>query len=336
VISCRDVFKIYVDKEEGIEAPVLRGLDIDIRKGEYVTILGPSGSGKTTLLRVLSGLELPTTGRVIVNDCLISKYNLNQRIDFLRKNVGFMVQNPKENLFLNLNCRKNLQLSSYIANNKKSKDLDNRIDRIMSSLKLIDSSKKLAMNLSGGEAQRLALGMLLVKKSPVILLDEPTGNLDAKNALFLVNKLRQIADSQQITVIMVTHNRKLAEKAHRMLFMRNGRISSFRNIGHSKYDSNDQVDLLFVSEDGDMMLSEKLAVFIEDIYFSCSEKDDEIVLDPVSLNDLDHTNNQLIINLSRRGELSIPLSLLERSGIAKMARVRIESGSIIITGAENG
>jgi len=331
MISCEDVFKLYINKDAGIEVPALRGVDLEVKKGDFISLLGPSGSGKSTLLKILSGFELPSIGRVIVNDCLISKYSLKQRIDFLRDNIGFLLQQPKDNLFPGLDCLSNLILSSKIVNKEKSIKHDLLAKETLEFLGLEKDQKKKIKHLSGGEAQRLALGTLLVKKPALLLLDEPTGNIDRKNAELLVDYLRTLSNGRGITIVMVTHNSMIAEKSSKIHYINNGHLTSFKYTKQSSFKDKEGIESVIISKEGTMTLPRVVLENLEGRLFSCDVRHDRIILSVLDLRELKSNKSQMIFQVGKQGELTIPVNILQKVKINNGAFINIENGRIVLT-----
>ncbi|MHA1448292.1 MAG: ABC transporter ATP-binding protein [Candidatus Hodarchaeales archaeon] len=331
MISCDDVFKLYINRTARIEVPVLRGIDLSVNEGEFISIKGASGSGKTTLLKIICGIELPTAGKVFIKDHLISAMSLRQRMTFLRVNIGFMFQNPAINLFYGLDCLSNLTLSLKIAGNKLNSNLKQRSKKTLEFLGLEECSEKKVNNLSRGEAQRLALGMLIINRFQLLLLDEPTGSIDKANSDLIIEKLKTLANEQNRTIIMVTHNDEIAKKSEKILYMNNGRISCFQIIDQKEKEQVRLPKSVFISDDGDMVLPGHLHEKIVSRFFSCVAKQDEIHLCNIEPANLSKSNNSVILLVGKRGEISIPKNILRESGITNTAEIRIEDRNIVLS-----
>ncbi len=213
---------IHLEKVYGktdVKVNALTDANIVIEKGEFVAVTGPSGSGKSTLLHLLGGLERASKGTIIVNDKDISSLSDKELAEFRRKEVGFIFQ--QYNLISILNVRENIELPLLIGEDKIDKGY---IDRLMSILGLADREKHLPSQLSGGQQQRVAIARALVTKPNIILADEPTGNLDSKTSEKVMELLKMSSKEFNQTIIMITHDGKLAQSADRIISIIDGKI----------------------------------------------------------------------------------------------------------------
>ena len=183
-------------------------INFEIEKGEFVIILGPSGAGKSTVLNILGGMDSCDEGQIIIDGVDISKYNSKQLTNYRRNDVGFVFQ--FYNLVQNLTARENVELASQIVSNA----LD--IDETLKLVGLEHRKNNFPAQLSGGEQQRVAIARAMVHKPSVVLADEPTGNLDAGSAETVAKMLSLAAYKYQQTIVMVTHDRQMAEYADRI------------------------------------------------------------------------------------------------------------------------
>lgn len=213
---------IHLEKVYGktdVKVNALTDANIVIEKGEFVAVTGPSGSGKSTLLHLLGGLERASKGTIMVNDKDISSLSDKELAEFRRKEVGFIFQ--QYNLISILNVRENIELPLLIGEDKIDKGY---IDRLMSILGLADREKHLPSQLSGGQQQRVAIARALVTKPNIILADEPTGNLDSKTSEKVMELLKMSSKEFNQTIIMITHDGKLAQSADRIISIIDGKI----------------------------------------------------------------------------------------------------------------
>lgn len=219
IIRVRGLRKVYRTGQVEVEA--LRGVDLDVPAGEFVSIVGPSGSGKSTLFHIIGGLMAPTSGEVIVAGRNLSAVGDSGRTELRRRNVSFIFQ--KFNLLPNLTSGDNIRTALYISG------LPVRFDAAL--LKFIDQLgiaprlEHRPSELSGGEQQRVAIARALATKPSILLADEPTGNLDSKNSLAVLNILRDLNERLGQTILMITHNTEAAAFGHRILHMSDGRIA---------------------------------------------------------------------------------------------------------------
>ena len=217
-IEIRDLRKIYqVGK---IDVPALRGVDLDVKKGEFLSIVGPSGSGKSTLFHIIGGLTSPTSGRVRVGDEDLGALTDAGRTRMRKRTVGFVFQ--KFNLLPNLTARDNIAVARYIAGLPEKTDA--AFDEVLRMLGIDQRLDHKPNALSGGEQQRVAIARAIVNHPAILLADEPTGNLDTANSKAVLEMLRDLNERMGQTVLMITHNPEAAAYGHATVHMRDGRI----------------------------------------------------------------------------------------------------------------
>ena len=222
-ILCRDLFKIY--KRAELEVVALRGVDLTVRTGEVAAIVGASGSGKSTLLNVLSGLDRPSAGQVMVGDRDLLNIPDRELVRYRRLEVGFVWQATGRNLVPYLTAQDNIELPLALS----GADIASRHRRsleLLSALDMTDKADRHPQQLSGGEQQRVAIGVALANSPPLLLADEPTGELDTENANRIFDLMRRINQLFGTTVVVVTHYPGVAEHVDRVIHIRDGRISS--------------------------------------------------------------------------------------------------------------
>jgi putative ABC transport system ATP-binding protein len=221
IIQIRDLRKIYRVGEVDVEA--LRGIDLEVPRGEFLAIVGPSGSGKSTLFNIIGGLTPPTSGQVRVDREDLASLTDAGRTRLRKRTVGFVFQ--KFNLLPNLTARDNIELARYLGGAKNgSGGTDPEFQKI---LDLLGISKRLDHKpnaLSGGEQQRVAVARAIVNHPAILLADEPTGNLDSANSAAVLDILKDLNHRLGQTVLMITHNPEAAAYADRIIHMRDGRI----------------------------------------------------------------------------------------------------------------
>ena len=198
---------------------VLKGIDLEIAKGEVVSIVGSSGAGKTTLLQILGTLDLASDGELKIADSIVDSLSRNQLSDFRNKNIGFVFQFHK--LLPEYTALENAMMPAWIAGDKNPSE---KATKILTDLGLGDRLGHLPSELSGGEQQRVAVARALINHPSVLLADEPSGNLDSENASQLHDLFFELRDKLGITIIIVTHNEDLASRADRTLRMSDGMI----------------------------------------------------------------------------------------------------------------
>lgn len=200
---------------------VLKGVNLHIKKGEFVSIVGSSGAGKTTLLQILGTLENPTYGEVIIDGTDITKLKDKGLSEFRNKNIGFVFQ--FHNLLAEFTALENVCLPAFIKGENK-KEVEKRAMELLTLLNIENRSSHKPSELSGGEQQRVAVARALINSPSIILADEPSGNLDSKNAKELHNLLLKLNKERNQTIVVVTHNNELANITNRKLEIRDGII----------------------------------------------------------------------------------------------------------------
>lgn len=198
----------------------LDGVTLSVEQGEFVAIVGTSGSGKSTLLNMIGGLDVPTTGKVIVDGKELSTLNDEQLTIFRRRKIGFIFQNY--NLVPVLNVYENIVLPVELDGDNVDKKF---MDKVVRMLGLEDKQSSMPGNLSGGQQQRVAIARALVSKPSIVLADEPTGNLDSRTSNDVVGLLKATSQQFHQTLVMITHNNEIAQLADRIIRIEDGKIS---------------------------------------------------------------------------------------------------------------
>ena len=218
IIETRALTKIYHSGD--VDVPALRGVDLQVKRGEFLSIVGPSGSGKTTLFHILGGLAAPTNGEVIVDGQNIQQLSDSERTEMRQRKVGFVFQ--KYNLLPTLTALDNIMMARFLANNHEP--LTAEFSKILDMLNISQRMSHKPRALSGGEQQRVAIARALVNKPAILLADEPTGNLDTENSNAVLALLRKLNQETGQTILMITHNPEAAAYGDRTVTMRDGRI----------------------------------------------------------------------------------------------------------------
>lgn len=216
IIEFKNVNKEYKSGDHILKA--MDNVNFTIDEGEFVIILGPSGAGKSTLLNLLGGLDSVTSGQIIVNSQNIENFNDNQLTEYRARNVGFIFQ--FYNLIPNLTSLENVELMKDIV------DVDINGLEVLDSVGLKDHANQFPAQLSGGEQQRVSIARAVAKRPTMLLCDEPTGALDSKTGVMILNLLQDMSNNQDTTVVIVTHNAILAEAADKVIRIKNGKIES--------------------------------------------------------------------------------------------------------------
>ena len=217
ILQATELKKYY-----GTEPNITRALDgvtLSIEKGEFVAIVGTSGSGKSTLLNMIGGLDVPTSGQVVVDGKELSKLKDEELTVFRRRKIGFIFQNY--NLVPVLNVYENIVLPVELDGNKVDKKF---MKEVVQMLGLEDKLNNMPNNLSGGQQQRVAIARALVSKPAIVLADEPTGNLDSKTSADVRGLLKTTSQKFHQTLVMITHNSEIAQLADRIIRIEDGKI----------------------------------------------------------------------------------------------------------------
>ena len=218
VIQARALRKVY--RVGDVDVNALRGVDLDVRRGEFVSIIGPSGSGKSTLFHILGGLTPPTSGTVVIHGKDLRALSEAGRTELRKKEVGFVFQ--KYNLLPTLSAADNIAIARHIAGSPSGDD-----PRFREVLDLLGISNRLGHKpkaLSGGEQQRVAIARAIVNHPSILLADEPTGNLDTENSNVVLGLLKDLNERLGQTILMITHNPEAAAYGHRTVHMRDGKV----------------------------------------------------------------------------------------------------------------
>jgi len=219
LLKCEGVRKVYGSKENLVTA--LDGIDLSIEKGEFVAIVGASGSGKSTLLHVLGSVDKPTSGKVLVDGEDISKLNPTKSAIFRRRKVGLVYQ--FYNLIPTLTVRKNILMPLLLDKRKVNEEY---FEQVVSQLGIADKLEAMPSQLSGGQQQRVAIARALIYRPAILLADEPTGNLDQKNSKEIIEMLKISNRNLEQTIVLITHDEKIALEADRIITIEDGRIVS--------------------------------------------------------------------------------------------------------------
>lgn len=212
------------DYSEGeITVHVLKGINMEIKKGEFTTIAGPSGSGKTTLLNLIGCLDKPTSGKIFLDGVDMSKYSKKELADIRRQKIGFIFQTF--NLIPILTAYENVAFPLSLLG-KSANEIDEKVNKILNDVGLSSLEHRYPRELSGGQQQRVAIARALVKEPSIILADEPTANLDSLTSAEIMNLMKEMNEKKQATFVFSTHDRSVMERAYRIISLRDGQIYS--------------------------------------------------------------------------------------------------------------
>ncbi|SEK38042.1 ABC-type lipoprotein export system, ATPase component [Ruminococcus albus] len=295
MIRCENLVKIY--KTSDVEAVALQGLDLDVKKGELMAIVGNSGSGKSTLLNMLGGLDRPSAGSLTVDGKNLLKFTDKDYMEYKRDTVGFVWQNNARNLVPYLTAVQNVELPMLLKGRK------GRRERALELLKKVGLEKRKNSRLdqmSGGEQQRVAIAIAMVNDPKLLLADEPTGSVDTKTSAMILDIFKELNRSEGVTVVIVTHDLKLADHIDRVVAIRDGRTSSEIIRKRSYREDLDEMGEVITEEEA---THEELAV------------------------------------LDRSGRLQLPKDYMQSLGIKGGGKVRVEldeeRGGIILFPSED-
>ena len=220
-INCTGLYNIF--KVSDLEVVALRGVDLDIGYGELISIVGASGSGKSTLLNILAGYESPSAGDVQVGNFDLLGINQKEAVEYRKSEVGFVWQQTGKNLVPYLDIYSNIELP-MMASDLSKKERSSRVDSLIEFLNLNSVSSRLPENISGGEQQVSAIAVALANQPPLLLADEPTGELDDETSTMVLEKMRYVNENYGTTVVIVTHDPKIEDHVNRSIGMRDGKV----------------------------------------------------------------------------------------------------------------
>ena len=223
ILRCENLTKTYGEGNTCIKA--LDDVSFNVEKGEFVSIVGPSGSGKSTLLHMIGGVDKPTSGKVFIEGTDIHSLKEDKLAIFRRRQIGLVYQ--FYNLLPVLNVDENIMLPHLLDGRKMNKE---RLEHMVEHLGLADRRKNLPSQLSGGQQQRVSIGRALFNHPAIVLADEPTGNLDRKNGEEIIQLLRQSNQNEKQTLILITHDERIALQADRMIYIEDGKIKKDERI----------------------------------------------------------------------------------------------------------
>lgn len=219
ILSCEGVHKVYGTGQNQVVA--LDDINLTVDKGEFVAIIGASGSGKSTLLHILGSVDKPTSGKVLIDGTDLSKQNATQSAIFRRRKVGLVYQ--FYNLIPTLTVRKNILMPLALDKKKPNPEY---FESVVQSLGISDKLDVLPNQLSGGQQQRVAIARSLIYRPAILLADEPTGNLDQKNSKEIIDMLKLSNRNLEQTILLITHDEKVALEADRIITIEDGHIIS--------------------------------------------------------------------------------------------------------------
>jgi len=221
LLQAKGIFKSYDDDNGGLPLEVLENVSLDVTKGTITSIVGSSGSGKSTLLHILGGLDKPNKGSIMWGDKDISSMNSDKLAEFRNKNIGFVFQ--FHHLLPEFSALENIAMPALIAGESIKKASDKALD-LMKRFGVADRRSHRPTQLSGGEQQRVSMARALMNNPELILADEPTGNLDDANTQIILDLLFELRDRDGVSVLLITHEKNIAERSDIILEIKNGTI----------------------------------------------------------------------------------------------------------------
>jgi len=225
LVEIRDVRKVY--KRDEFDVPVLNGITLDVPRGDFLALMGPSGSGKTTLLNLIAGIDRPTSGRIIVDGKEISRFSETALASWRARHVGFIFQ--LYNLIPVLNAFENVELPLLLTKLSKKE----RREHVTAALNIVGLSDRMfhyPRQLSGGQEQRVAIARAVVTDPSILVADEPTGDLDARNAQETLDLLQRLNEEFDKTIMLVTHDPKAAQHARRTMHLEKGLLVEMQEM----------------------------------------------------------------------------------------------------------
>ena len=256
-IACQDLFKIF--KPADLEVVALRGLDLKINKGELVAIVGSSGSGKTTLLNILAGLERPSAGQVHIGKRDMLNISDKELVSYRRQDVGFVWQTTSRNLVPYLSVIENIELPMAISGirSRQRKEHSRELLRVLG---MEDKQNRNPAQLSGGAQQRVAIAVALANQPPLLLADEPTGELDSQMADEIFHLFQDMNRTFGTTIVIVTHYPGIAQFVNRVVIIRDGRISAETRLQASFQRSGGSIqrDYLVIDQVGRLQIPKEI------------------------------------------------------------------------------
>ncbi len=258
VLEAKNIYSLYKGKEGAANVVALRGLSLDLKRGELVSVVGPSGAGKSTLLRILGGLQEPSAGEVYYNGNDILKVPEKDRADFRRRMVGYVFQ--EGNLIPTITALANV-VQTLLFSNMKRKEAKKRAIELMELLGMSDRMKALPSHLSGGERQRVAIARALANNPAVLLMDEPTGSLDYKNAEKVMEIVSGLREKLNTACLLVTHSKHIASFTDRSLELSDGRFIGQHGVDMDLTELHEDREV-FINMDGTLNLPPELLPLI--------------------------------------------------------------------------
>ncbi len=290
LIVCDNLVKIY--KTDEVEVMALQGLELVIYRGEIMSVIGKSGSGKSTLMNIIGGLEHQTAGKIVVDGMNLADMSEREMVEYRKKKIGFVWQKSSRNLYFYLTAAENVEAAMNFVK-LSSREKSERALRLLELVGMSHKKDSYPAQMSGGEQQRVAIAVALANEPDILLADEPTGAVDTKTSGVIQDLFRKLNREMGITIIIVTHDIKLASKVDRVVMISDGKISTEKIMKAQVREQIDRIENIQVDEDS------------HEEFF--------------------------VMDKARRVQLS--KEMLEAAGIeGNKVKVRVEDGKIVIEG----
>lgn len=261
-LECRNLIKIYPSPIEGLNFTALRGINLTVKKGEFISIIGPSGVGKTTLLRLISTFDTPSSGEIWFDDQLVNRFSRRELLRH-RQNIGFIFQSPRDNLIWGLTALDNVMLPLFYSGRYRFQQRARALE-LLNRLGLNGKEKRRPSELSGGEQQRVAIAVALANGPKLLLADEPTGELDTKTTKAIIEYFREINEFFSLTIIVVTHDTRFSNNTEKTYRMQDGRISTFHVQSKDPSKVSHREEAIIVDSHGNIRLPQEIYTQLED------------------------------------------------------------------------
>lgn len=264
-LTLTDVIKLYKPENEHLQVPALRGVDLELGDGELASIIGPSGSGKSTLIRMIGGIDTPSSGLIEMDtgkeQIVINKLKGRSLDRYRREKVGFLYQFPERNLLPSLSAQENVELPMRLLGKISREERKKRSIELLDAVGLLNRKNNKPHQLSGGEAQRTSIAVALSNNPPLILADEPTGELDSDNTFKIISYFKDLNKQFGTSFIVVTHDERFAKLTKNTYKIRDGRIYGMHRASVSIEDGKtvyQREHLIFVDRHGNIRIPEEL------------------------------------------------------------------------------
>ena len=316
LIDCDGLVKIY--KTEDLEVMALQGLDLTIERGELTAIIGKSGSGKSTLLNIIGGLERPSAGRITFDGISLAELTEKQMNEYREKRVGFIWQKSAENLLPYLTAVQNVEMPLMFSKLSRKEKREKALEKLRQ-VGMEHRADSYPQMMSGGEQQRVAIALALMNEPDLLLADEPTGAVDTKTSAMIQDLFRKLNREKGVTVIIVTHDLKLADKVDRVVMISDGKISSERVIKDA------------IKKKIDELASRSVDSLAEGSLFAAAGAAPEAASDEEAASHVDETHEEYVI-MDRAGRLQLSKEIREEVGIeGNRVKIEVVDGKIVIS-----